>query len=180
MSPAKFTTLKGWEYSWSRPDQMMMHRNVIFRGDEVTPDAMSSFDLDSPEKLWEYLDRNCTGECRVMAIPHNPNWSWGYAFSTSKTQWRTLLYARDLQRRSAIEPLVEVMQQVKGNSEAFIGLGATDEEANYEQLFTEIGELGETGKMHFGSTVRNGLKLGIKAGAGIGIQPIQSRNHRQQ
>jgi Protein of unknown function (DUF3604) len=170
--PGRFTTLKGWEYSWAKPSQMMLHRNVIFRGDYVTPEALGYFDLPYPENLWRYLDENCTGECAVLTIPHNPNWSWGFAFSMEKPDERGRYSVEELRLRAQLERLVEI-QQVKGNSEAFIGLGATDEDADYEQVFTEIGELGETGKMAFGSTVRNGLKRGMELERLLGFNPFK-------
>ena len=170
--PGRFTTFKGWEYSWSKPDQTMLHRNVIFRGDKVTPEALGYFDLPYPDDLWRYLDANCKDGCDVLTIPHNPNWSWGFAFSMEKPDERGRYTVEELRLRSRFERLVEI-QQVKGNSEAFVGLGATDEDSNFEQLFTEVGERGEVGKMAFGSTVRNGLKLGLQVEKELGFNPFK-------
>lgn len=171
-SPGKFTTFKAWEYSWARPDQMMLHRNVIFRGDNVTPEALGYFDLPYPEDLWRYLEHHRRLGAEVMAIPHNPNWSWGYAFSAEKPDDRGEYTEEELRLRAHFERLVEI-QQVKGNSEAFIGLGATDEDSAFEQLFSKVGEPGETGTMSYGSTVRNGLKLGLQMEQGLGFNPFK-------
>lgn len=169
--PGKFTTFKAWEYSWSRPDQMMLHRNVIFRGDKVPPEALGYFDLKNPEDLWNYLNTYIDDECRVVVIPHNANWSWGYAFSVEKPAGGQ--YTDDeLRLRAKLERLVEILQ-VKGASEAMPGIGATDEDSNFEQMFTEIGDLGDAGKMAYGSTVRNGLKRGLKLEEEKGFNPFK-------
>lgn len=43
--PGRFTTLIGYEFSSLLPDFGMLHRNVIFRGTDVIPRAISSLDV---------------------------------------------------------------------------------------------------------------------------------------
>ena len=61
-----------------------LHRNVIFRGDAVPEWGGSAVEMENrPERLWEWLEAACTGDCQVVAIPHNSNLSGGLAFDES-------------------------------------------------------------------------------------------------
>ena len=92
----------------------MLHRNVIFRGSDVIPHAISSIDVRNQKEFFEQLDAACAPPCEVLTIPHNTNFSWGLAFS--RTDEDGSAYSdKDLERRSRIERLFEVTQQ-KGNS----------------------------------------------------------------
>ena len=71
------------------------------------------------ERLWEWLKTACTGDCRVLGIPHNSNLSGGSAFE--EYAWIPYTPAT-LRLRAWAEPLVEI-HQIKGNSECYLGLG---------------------------------------------------------
>ena len=76
-----------------------------------------------PERLREWLKTACSGDCRVLAIPHNSNLSGGSAF----VEFAWIPYTpATLRLRAWAEPLVEI-HQIKGNSECYLGLGTTDE-----------------------------------------------------
>ena len=79
-----FTSFVGYEYT-DAPETNNMHRNVIFRNESVTDNAISTYDTGSYNfpKLWQLLREQCIegGEgCDVMAIPHNPNLAGGLMF----------------------------------------------------------------------------------------------------
>ena len=84
-----------------------LHRNVIFKGEEVTRLPISVFDTDSsvPE-LWRQLRTQCLESdsgCDVLAIPHNPNLGGGLMFPDPATEEEAI-------NRLEIEPLVELVQ----------------------------------------------------------------------
>ena len=48
-----------------------------------TPEyAVSAIEAPSEIELWQQLERNCTGDCKFLTIPHNPNKSWGLSFAS--------------------------------------------------------------------------------------------------
>ena len=127
-----------------------------------------------PERLWEWLETVCTGECRVVAIPHNSNLSGGLAFAESG--WAP--YTPEiLARRAWAEPLVEI-HQIKGNSECYLGLGTTDEECNFEPYRPICTPEQRTGPdrgtcTHASGYVRNALKDGLRLEAEYGVNPFK-------
>ena len=139
--PGVLTTLIAYEYSPGLPDQGKHHRNVIFRSSEVPNRVPSSIDVPNTIELWRELEANCQQDCDFLTIPHNSNKAWGLTYSRytwdgrdyTETDWRTR------QRR---EPLAEIFQ-VKGAQECALGVGATDEECQFEQVF-EPCEAGQT------------------------------------
>jgi hypothetical protein len=170
--PGKFTTFAGFEWTANLKRIGMLHRNVIFRGTSV-PDAISSaLQLNnSPERLWEWLEQSCTGDCQVLAIPHNTNFGWGYALD-SKNSDGTPFTRGGLERRAKTEPLIEI-HQIKGNSECAPGLGTNDEQCNFEQLFQAC----KPGQDAFCAVardyVRNALKTGLLLDQQFGVNPFK-------
>ncbi|MEP6159025.1 MAG: DUF3604 domain-containing protein [Halieaceae bacterium] len=185
-----FTTFVGYEYT-DAPDFRNLHRNVIFRNQQVTESAISTYDtgtMNFPE-LWTRLRRQCIeadGDCDVMSIPHNPNLSGGLMFPDPLTKQQ----ARD---RLFFEPLVELVQH-KAASEcrfdrlAGMGLDTEDELCSFEQvvadnlsmLGTVFGEVqaDEAAPVaidQFGrrNMVRNVLKDGLKLGRETGTNPFK-------
>ncbi len=130
--PGKFTTFIGYEYSPTLQLGGQLHRNVIFRGANVPETVFSAAD-GFAEDLLRWLDQRCTGTCRALAIPHNPNMSWGLQFGD--TQANASPHTRDsLALRAKYERLVEIFQ-AKGGSECARGVGNSDEECGFENLF---------------------------------------------
>jgi hypothetical protein len=170
--PGKFTTLIGFEWTANLKRFGMLHRNVIFRGTKVPDVVQSAIQLNNtPERLWEWLERDCTGECEVLAIPHNTNFGWGVALD-SRNSDGTPFTKEILTRRAKTEPLIEIFQQ-KGNSECAPGLGTTDEQCGFEQLFQACKE----GQHDFCAVasdyVRNALKTGLVLEDQFGVNPFR-------
>lgn len=170
--PGEFTTFIAYEYSASAPEGKggMMHRNVIFRSDQVTDSVFSAFD-GSGEDMQVWLEQNCTGDCNVLTIPHNPNFYWGRLY-WGKNSDGSELTQEQLERRARMDRLVEIMQ-VKGNSECQTGIGTTDEECNFEMVFEECKDGEQGGCNDYNAFVRNGLKLGLQQEAKNGINPFK-------
>ncbi len=170
--PGRFTTFPGYEWSASRTGEGMHHRNVIFEGRDVPEWGGSNVEMQKrAERLWEWLETVCTGECRVVAIPHNTNLSGGIAFAESG--WAP--YTPEiLALRAWAEPLVEI-HQIKGNSECYLGLGTTDEECNFEPYrpicTPEHRDRGNC--THATGYVRNALKDGLRLEAEYGVNPFK-------
>lgn len=170
--PGSFTSLVAYEYSANAPEGQggMMHRNVIFASDDVPETVFSAFE-GMPEALHEWLEVNCTGDCRVLTIPHNPNFYWGRLYwgrNADGSEWTT----EQVERRARMDRLVEIMQ-VKGNSECQFGIGTTDEACNFELVFEECPPGETAGCNGFTSFVRNGLKLGLQYEEELGTNPFK-------
>jgi len=186
----RFTTFVGYEYT-DAPNAFNLHRNVIFRNENVTQKPISTYETGSNNfpKLWTLLREECidagTG-CDVLAIPHNPNLSGGLMFRDPKTP-------DEATNRLFFEPLVELVQH-KAASEcrfdrlAGRGLGSADELCTFEQVVTD--NLTMLGSVHgevrtesaapvpidaFGrrNMVRNALKDGLALGRETGTNPFQ-------
>lgn len=169
--PGQFTAFQGYEYSPPLPGNGKLHRNVIFRNSETPAHAVSAFEATTVLDLWRSLERDCSGDCQFFTIPHNMNKSWGIAYSGatidgdvySKGDWRL---------RGRSEPLAEIFQ-AKGSSECGYGVGASDEECNFE-LHVPVcpGEqkAGCSGRTAF---AREGLKIGLKLQQDYGFNPLQ-------
>ena len=168
--PGRFTTFPAYEWTANPPGFGHLHRNVIFRGDAVPEWGGSSVAMENrPERLWKWLEEACTGDCQVLAIPHNSNLSGGSAFE----EYAWIPYtAQTLRLRAWAEPLVEI-HQIKGNSECYLGLGATDEECNFEN-YQPICEPGQrSGCASASDYVRNALKAGLRLEADYGVNPFK-------
>ena len=168
--PGRFTTFPAYEWTANPPGFGHLHRNVIFRGDAVPEWGGSSVAMENrPERLWKWLAEACTGDCQVLAIPHNSNLSGGSAFE----EYAWIPYtAQTLRLRAWAEPLVEI-HQIKGNSECYLGLGATDEECNFEN-YQPICEPGQrSGCASASDYVRNALKAGLRLEADYGVNPFK-------
>ena len=168
--PGRFTTFPAYEWTANPPGFGHLHRNVIFRGGAVPEWGGSSVAMENrPERLWKWLEESCTGDCQVLAIPHNSNLSGGSAFE----EYAWIPYtAQTLRLRARTEPLVEI-HQIKGNSECYMGLGTTDEECNFE-TYQPICEPGERANCATASDyVRNALRAGLRLEADYGVNPFK-------
>ena len=169
--PGKFTAFSGYEYSPVLPKQGKIHRNVIFRG-SVTPDrVISAYDAYSVLDLWESLERECKGDCEFLTIPHNMNKTWGIAYS-GRTIDGDLFSTEDWALRGRSEPLAEIYQ-IKGNSECGFGLGANDEECNFELAIPLCAEGDAPGCSGVNSFAREALKKGMRLEQSLGFNPLQ-------
>ncbi|TKB45962.1 DUF3604 domain-containing protein [Thalassotalea mangrovi] len=170
--PGKFTSLVAFEFSANAPEGAggMMHRNVIFKSDTVPDRVFSAFEGPA-EDLHKWLEQNCTGDCSVQAIPHNPNFYWGRLY-WGKNSDGSEFTQEIVERRARIERLVEIMQ-IKGNSECQNGIMTTDEECNFELVFEKCPDGENAGCSNDYAFVRNGLKFGLKEQQKWGVNPFK-------
>ena len=179
--PGVFTTFTAFEFTASdRPTGGWLHRNVFFRGEDIPPWGGASITMQhSPERLWAWMEETCTGDCDVIAIPHNTNYGMGIVLGPQNADG-TPFTEEILRRRARFEPLIEI-HQVKGNSECSTGLLTADEDCNFEQIFEpcdpdqaptnpEVASANCTVASNF---VRNALKTGLAVEAEQGINPFK-------
>ena len=180
--PGVFTTFTAFEFTGSDPTTGgWLHRNIFFRGPDIPPwgGGASIATRHSPERLWEWMDEACTGDCDVIAIPHNTNYGMGVVLAPNNADG-TPFTAEILERRIRREPLIEI-HQVKGNSECSPGLLTSDEECNFEQVFEPCDpdtmpsnpQLATASCAVASNFVRNALKTGLEVEAEHGINPFK-------
>lgn len=174
--PGTFTTLAGFEWTFT-PKGDNLHRIVLFRDDADTTSKvrpLSFFEAPDPELLWDYLAayEESTGG-RAIAVPHNANMSNGLMFSDRMFNGKpmTRSYAA---KRSRWEPMHE-MTQIKGDEETHPLLSPDDEFANFETW--DVGNLSgtapKTPEMLQYEYARSALKLGLKLGQDLGVNPYK-------
>ena len=174
--PGRFTAMAGFEWS-TTPDGDNLHRVVVFGdGAEKTGQTLpfSLFDGDDPQDLWKYLE---TYEAKTggnaIAIPHNGNLSNGLMFS-DKTRSGDPIDRAYAAARIRWEPIIEV-SQVKGDGETHPLLSTEDEFADYETW--DVGNLdGSAAKEEWMLQYeygRSALKLGLKLGQELGVNPYK-------
>lgn len=169
--PGRFSTLIGYEWT-STPDEINLHRNVIFRSSAVPPLPFSRLDSEKPEDLWAFLDAQRAKGIEGMAIPHNSNASDGRMFARTTSDGAPVdaAWART---RALNEPVVE-MVQIKGQSEAHPLLSAEDEFADFELWNARMsGKAMPPPSQPAGSYVRDALKTGLAIGAETGVNPYR-------
>ncbi|NNL66629.1 MAG: DUF3604 domain-containing protein [Myxococcales bacterium] len=134
-SACRFTSFVGFEWS-GNPDSNMIHRNVLFRNEDVPQRLSNYIDDRTQEKLWAWLDEACIaadGRCDALAIPHNSNLSNGALFPLLLPDGGELT-REHAELRSRIEVLLEVTQH-KGDSECRASApGRPDELCDFETL----------------------------------------------
>jgi hypothetical protein len=174
--PGRFSAMTGFEWT-STPDGDNLHRVVVFGdGADKTGQTVpfSVFDSDDPQDLWKYL---ATYEDRTggsaIAIPHNGNLSNGLMFS-EKTRSGESMDRAYAAARIRWEPIIEVTQ-IKGDGETHPLLSADDEFADYENW--DVGNLdGSAAKKEWMLQYeygRSALKLGLKLGRDLGVNPYK-------
>jgi hypothetical protein len=129
-----FTTFPGYEWSGG-PGAKNLHRNIMFKNENVTDLPYSYFDEPYAEGLWARLNEECIDAdsgCDVLTIAHNSNLSEGLYFEnkTGDGQPFTAEYA---ETRNAIEPVIEIYQH-KGASECLPGAATADELCGFEAI----------------------------------------------
>ena len=169
--PGKFTTFAGYEWS-STPNNMNLHRNVIFRNTKKVPELpFSSIDSSHPEDLWGWMEVQRRAGNELLAISHNANLSDGIMFPLdvdSKGRPIDSAWARD---RMNNEPLSEITQ-LKGTSETHPTLSPNDEFANFEILNYLIGGPQRVPRIH-GSYIREGYENGLAMQDSRGYNPYK-------
>lgn len=168
--PGVFTTFAAYEFSPTLPDAGKHHRNVLFNGEDRPHHAISSLDVGNAIELWRGLEEICTGDCDFLTIPHNMNKGWGLFYS--RYTWDGKSYDDEGWRlRKRREPIAE-MYQVKGASECALGVGATDEECAFSQVFEPCEPGQETGCAFETGFARQGLKVGLELDRELGFNPL--------
>lgn len=199
-----FTALHGYEYTGTIAGAMN-HRNVIFRNANVPEVLVTYFETQNWEGLANALKAQCreADGCRVMAIPHNPNWSQGNMFAPTDGAGGALT-AEAAALRAEMEPVLEIIQ-TKQESECRNGFvnypGAADEFCAFEKNsrgvpWCQPGEVqcatdqtpeddgcvvclrecgpGETNGCQAATDyVRNTLKLGLEQWRALGVNPFK-------
>ena len=174
--PGRFSAMTGFEWT-SMPSGNNAHRVIVFRdGADRTSQVLpfSLFDSQDPEDLWKYLagyEAKTGGQ--ALAIPHNGNLSNGIMFS-EKTYSGKPIDRAYAETRIRWEPIIEVTQ-MKGDGETHPLLSPEDEFADYEKW--DVGNIdGSAAKedwmlpYEYG---RSALKLGLKLGKQIGVNPYK-------
>jgi hypothetical protein len=127
--PGRFTTLHGFEWT-AAPGGGNMHRNVLFRDDDLPDVPFDSIISSDEEELWDWIDLQ-RGEGRtLLAVPHNSNGSKGRMFEATDNNGEPI-NADYAKRRESMEPLIEMMQ-IKANSEVTRHFWPNDEFADFE------------------------------------------------
>lgn len=169
-----FTTLVAYEWSGT-PLNANLHRNVIFRNEQVPALPTSYIQEPTVQGLWARLQAQCLDgldRCDVLAIPHNSNVSNGLMFEPVNADGSPL-NAADAATRAGFEPLVEMFQH-KGDSECRPGVGTVDELCGFEKL-TRTTLFGGSAPSLYPPLgfVRNALKEGLVQEQALGANPFK-------
>lgn len=166
-----FTSFVGYEWSGA-PASYNLHRNVIFRNEQVPELPTSYLEQPEPEGLWSALQAQCMDGvegCDVLAIPHNSNLSNGRMVETAAMDPELAAV------RAAMEPLVEIFQH-KGSSECWADSPAGDELCGFEWLpYNSLANA----NLEIVSTpvdadfVRDALGIGLELQQTVGVNPYQ-------
>jgi len=172
----QFTTFPGYEWSGG-PMGKNLHRNVMFKNENVTQLPYNYFDEPYAEGLWERLREECTETttgCDVLTIPHNSNLSEGDYFKNEMANGEPFTQEYVV-ARNAMEPVIEIYQH-KGTSECLPGSATSDELCGFEIL--PFSNLGTTQQERFTPPDPKGfLRIaygeGLKLEASLGTNPFQ-------
>jgi hypothetical protein len=170
-----FTSFIGYEWTAAIEGAGHLHRNVIFRNERV-PDLPISVIETGPMAihLWNRLDAECRdGQpgCEALTIPHNSNWSRGFAFTSAVTRGEEIT-SEEAAIRARYDRLVEVMQH-KGGSECALVPGVTDEGCAFEKAPNPHGIGFGEARPEAIDFARDALKRGIALEPALGANPLK-------
>jgi hypothetical protein len=172
----EFTSFPGYEWS-GNPSTKNLHRNVMFKNENVTQLPYNYFDEPYAEGLWARLQEECidagTG-CDTLTIAHNSNLSEGIYFENRMANGEPFT-AEYVEVRNAMEPIIEIYQH-KGVSECLPGETVSDELCGFEIIpFANLA----TTNLEFISQpdprgfLRAAYGEGMKLEASLGTNPFQ-------
>lgn len=169
--PGVFTAFIGYEWSaFAGSPAVHIHRNVIYRSENVSELPFSYLDSARPEDLWTFLQQENDAGRTAFAIPHNANLSEGNMYRAVDSDGKPIT-AEYAAMRSRYEPLSEILQ-VKGSSETHPLLSSLDEFADFEiaGVLPSVGEVDlDTIR---GSYTRDALRLGLQMSHTEGFNPF--------
>jgi hypothetical protein len=169
--PGKFTTFAGYEWT-STPNNMNLHRNVIFEDTKKVPEVpFTSIDSTHPEDLWTWMDAQRRAGNELLAVSHNANLSDGAMFPLDVDSKGRPIDAAWAQDRMNNEPLSEITQ-LKGTSETHPSLSPNDEFANFEILTYLLGGTTRAPRVH-GSYIREAYQNGLGMQDAHGYNPYK-------
>lgn len=174
-SACNFTTFVAYEWSGNTNGDNL-HRNVIFRNDDVPTLPISYYEEWKAEGLWAQLQSQCIdapGNCDVLAIPHNSNIGRNKMFSALDSDGAPIT-AQQAATRAFFEPIMEI-ENTKGQSECRNGVyGTTDELCEFELLSrsTLLGVSNWKQQFFSNAYARGALKLGMLIESSIGVNPF--------
>jgi len=172
----EFTTFPGYEWS-GNPAGKNLHRNVMFKNENVTDLPYGYFDEPYVEGLWARLREECIDAdngCDTLTIPHNSNLSEGIYFENKMANGEPFS-AEYVETRAAMEPVIEIYQH-KGNSECYPGEITEDELCGFEVIpFSNLGttngsQITQPDPRGF---LRHAYGEGMKLEASFGTNPFQ-------
>jgi hypothetical protein len=171
-NPGVFTAFIAYEWSaFSGAPTVHLHRNVIYRSNNVADVPFSSVDSQRPEDLWVFLDEQNQQGKKSFAIPHNANLSDGNMYANRDSQGEPLS-AEYAAMRNRFEPISEIFQ-VKGASETHPLLSGLDEFANFEITSLKIGGGAPKYKAVKGGYMRDALRVGMELSHSEGFNPFK-------
>jgi hypothetical protein len=172
----EFTTFPGYEWS-GNPVGKNLHRNVMFKNENVTEAPYGYFDEPYAEGLWTRLQEECIDAdngCDALTIPHNSNLSEGIYFENKMANGEPFS-AEYVKTRNAMEPVIEIYQH-KGNSECYPGEIVEDELCGFEVIpfsnlaTTNASQITQPDPRGF---LRYAYGEGMKLEASLGTNPFQ-------
>jgi len=169
----RFTSFVAYEWTASGHVGGHLHRNVIFRNENVPALPISVMDTGAMAiSLWNRLDAECRdGEpgCEAITIPHNSNWSAGSAFTSAVTPGAEIT-REEAAIRARYDRLVEVMQH-KGESECAMTPGVVDEGCGFEKARDHQNPRAEDAPNAV-DFARDALKRGLVLAPALGTNPF--------
>lgn len=166
-----FTTFVGYEWTGNTGFNNL-HRNVIFRNENVTPLPVSYYEKPTADGLWDALDLECVNAgtgCEVLAIPHNSNISGGNMFKPLNELGNPYTAAEAAQRQR-LEPIVELNQH-KADSECSLMFSPNDELCGFETA--NVGSQLPGSPQIAANFVRDALLVGLQEADRTGVNPLE-------